>query len=260
MKIEQWKLRTALVLVAISSAAYAALPYTFQAGQPARASEVNANFKNLDDRIAALESAGASGNGGGAQQTPPHQLTYTPVAAVAGDEFVVGGTTFRVIKVPVKTPDGSIYAVTYPKALSQYKPTSTTTQNYYRATLSIAHQKYVIQSNASIGGYAANLSVNDFWSYTYGGRYSQNASNTSGYWDNEAAVSQNASGNVSIDVGPSVIGLYFTATEEQLHTAGISASTSDYTNSVDLAPVNDSAALIAQVDKLVDYVKVERLQ
>lgn len=258
MKIEQWKLRTALVLVAISSAAYAALPYTFQAGQPARASEVNANFKNLDDRVAAIESAGASGNGGGAQ-TPPHQLTYTPVAAVPGDEFVVGGTTFRVIKVPVKTPDGSIFAVTYPKALSQYKPTSSTTQNYYRATLSVAHQKYAIQSNASIGGYAANLSVSDYWSFAYGARFSQNASNISGYWDNEAAVSQNASGNVSIDVGPSVISLYFSATEEQLSTTGISASTSDYTNSVDLTPVNDSAALIAQVDKWVDYVKVERL-
>lgn len=45
-----------LLLATACFSAHAAVPFTFQAGQPAKASEVNQNFTNLDQRVTAAES------------------------------------------------------------------------------------------------------------------------------------------------------------------------------------------------------------
>ena len=45
------------LVIGLSSVLLADVPYTFSDGQTARASEVNENFKALEDRIAALEAA-----------------------------------------------------------------------------------------------------------------------------------------------------------------------------------------------------------
>ena len=83
----------------------ASVPYVFSSGQKAKAAEVNANFKNLDDRVKSLESTSSSG----ASTTPndPHAISYNYVSANAGYEFTLGDIKYRLVRVPVKGPDGS---------------------------------------------------------------------------------------------------------------------------------------------------------
>jgi hypothetical protein len=46
-------------MFSVASVANAQVPFTFNPGQPARASEVNSNFKYLDDRITSMKGSGA---------------------------------------------------------------------------------------------------------------------------------------------------------------------------------------------------------
>lgn len=50
------KTLTFLLLAIACFSAHAAVPFTFQAGQPAKAAEVNQNFTNLDQRVTAAGS------------------------------------------------------------------------------------------------------------------------------------------------------------------------------------------------------------
>lgn len=243
----------------VTAQLHAAVPYVFSAGQPAKASEVNANFKNLDDRVKVLESSPSSGGSAGSGGTVyPHQITYSYVSALPGFQFVVGGITYRVIRVPIKGPDGIKYAVTYPVPLytDTYTDPNTT---YVYAYMNILHGDASAAANATISGYPATLSVTDSSDFSYRGNSTNKAGSGYGYWDQRATVTQTANGSVSIDLGSYALSIGFGATEEQVDITGIPASTADYVNAVDLTAVHDSTALINQMDQLVDYIKVERL-
>lgn len=80
-------------LAASTFSAFAAVPNTFQSGQPARAADVNENFQSLDQRIKALQDEGITldrftatdGNLGVAAQTCPSSTSIVSVACDCSD-------------------------------------------------------------------------------------------------------------------------------------------------------------------------------
>lgn len=248
------------LLCLVAGQAFAAVPYTFTAGQPARASEVNANFSNLDTRVKALETSGGSGGGGSSSggTVYAHSLTYTPQAGTAGQQITVGGTTYKLVRVPVKTPDGKVYAITYPTQLRDGGASLNASARYYISTsIYVYHVKFPFQQSTTINGFPADLNVSDYWGFNYAGVLS-NPGSGNGYWDQKAVATFEIQSTVSIDLNGYRIGINYSLSEKQKEQTGIAASTSDFTG-VDLTAVQDSSTLIGYLDQLVDYVKVELL-
>lgn len=238
----------------------ASVPYVFSSGQKAKAAEVNANFKNLDDRVKSLESTSSSG----ASTTPndPHAISYNYVSANAGYEFTLGDIKYRLVRVPVKGPDGKLFFVTFPTKLTAYSSTGTKTNTpYIRASISISHRDYPLtRENASIGNFPSYVYVNDSFSYTYSGESKDSVATgfDYGYWEQKAEASQTVSGGAQVDLGDYQMYISYNYTDLQMEKTGISNTVSDFA-SVSLTPVNDNATIIGYIDTLVDYVKIERV-
>lgn len=251
------------LFVAVSGslvAGSASVPYVFSSGQKAKASEVNANFKSLDDRVKSLEST----TGGGNSTTPndPHAISYSYVSANAGYEFTLGDSKYRLIRAPVKGPDGKLFFVTFPTKLNDYSSTGTKTNTpYIQASLSINHKDYSLsKENASIGSFPAYVYVNDSFSYSYGGenKDSPAAGYDYGYWEQKVEASQAVSGGAQIDLGDYQLYVSYYYTDMQMKKTGVANTVSDFT-SISLIPVNDNATIIGYIDTLIDYVKIERV-
>ena len=217
---------------------HAELPHTFSAGTPAKASEVNANFQNLDTRIKSLEAnsdGSGSGNGGGSGDGDviyAHKFTYTYIASTPGQEITIGDQTYRIIRIPVKTPDGKMYALTFPSATS-----SSTLQ------VLVQHLQYSMVKEFEINGYPTEAVLPDSWGYTVG--------------SNSFRVEYGVSATISINVGDCRISVFYNLSEQQVMQS-IYPATYDYTG-VDMTPVGDNLAMIEHIDKWLDYIFIEQL-
>jgi len=254
---------TVVFLLFCKSSVYAELPYTFSAGTPAKASEVNANFQNLDTRIKSLET-NSNGAGSGDSDTETiraHKLTYTFKESTLGQEFKLGNQVYRIIRVPIKTPDGKVHALTYPVALNDNGADSpdASSRYYVDKAVLVTHEIYPNPPEFSIGGYSSWTTVSDSWVFaTRGNRY--NNGGKYGYWDQNYEVEYMVSGSIYINYNDSTIVIgYGYAQEQQMQEAGFPNSTYDYTGS-DMTPVNDNLPMIRHIDELIDYIKIEPLQ
>lgn len=120
----------ALAVCAAGSIALASVPNTFEPGQTLRASELNANFTELDERIAAVESGGTPAGAVIAfdrETCPPGWSAYAPAAGRTisgvnldtenglaerqrGDKFGEESHTLTVAQLPAHHHDVSIYS------------------------------------------------------------------------------------------------------------------------------------------------------
>lgn len=78
----------------LSAIALTQLPHTFTAGTPIRASEVNANFQALKDRVEALEARAGSGVAGGGGLPAPNGWARVTYSNVSGESTAVDTTPF----------------------------------------------------------------------------------------------------------------------------------------------------------------------
>lgn len=249
-----------LALILWSGTASCAVPYTFTAGTPAKASEVNANFQNLDGRVKTLENKSSAGAGTGSDGDAiyAHSLTYAAAGSTIGQEFTIGGITYRIIRVPVKTPNGKIYALTYPAELKAASSVPDGAASHYAAsTISISHTQYPFTQTDVINGFPAALTVNDYFYFSTSGKYS-NSGGSYGYWDQSYWVTFYAQGQVRIDLNGSHVSIHYLLSETQKQQTGIDNSASDFT-SVDLSAVQDNLTMVGHLDQLIDYIKIEEL-
>ena len=253
---EMKKLSLLLVVFMLFGASFvnAELPNTFSAGTPAKASEVNANFQNLDGRIKSLEEK----FDGGDSDPYPHKLTYTYIASTPGKEITIGGQTYRIIRMPIKTPDGKVYALTLPSAINESTSSYYADSPYFiRSSVTVQHNYFDIFSDFTINGYTATSTVSDYWSYTAEG-YSSSNEGKQGYWDQSYGVHYSPSLSISIQVNDCLISAYFSFSEQQVAQSDIPNTVSDFTG-VDMTSVGDNMTMIEHLDKLLDYIYFELL-
>ncbi len=112
--------RLLLTLCLICPMAWAEIPHQFFRGKVAKATEVNANFAYLDQRLSAVET---SSNSGGDNYVPinnDYSYTYDPIASTVGDiitideqEYVIGA--FPIIEIAT----GEKYVIKMPVLLQE---------------------------------------------------------------------------------------------------------------------------------------------
>lgn len=166
---------SALSVAVISFSVNAAVPNTFTAGTKARASQVNENFKSLDDRVSAIESGGAIN-----VVKYPHSLnSYVKKVAEVGDvistiegvEYVLGVLPFR------EYASGTLYKVIMPMERHECDRSESSihegngyrytynyqcgngSQYYYEESFTATHSLWPLVSNELISGFPASFSA-----------------------------------------------------------------------------------------------------
>jgi hypothetical protein len=242
--------------IAFLGNAGAAVPFSFSAGQPARASEVNANFKNLDDRLNAVESSGSTQNTLTIEKT--HPITYSYVASTPGYEFTLGGKKYRIIRVPIKGFAGELYAVTYPAEVKTDPNSGPYILGYQSVGIRTNMSSHLFKQNTVVNGFAAQIFYSETGYYNYGGDWT-GKSGIGAYWDQYLSARSNWYAGITVRVADFYVDVSFDSYYHPIKITGIANTVSDFTK-LDLSALDDGAASLGYIDQLIDYVKVERLQ
>ena len=168
-------LLSVLLLTTGLTQAQTQVPNTLQAGQPARAADVNENFSALagsinqmstevaalDGRLGLLETTGSSGCNAGVSSgwLSAHTITYSYIPAAVGTPITVGGGTgWVLVRVPfVEYGSGLRYILDLPMVTGA------------QVDLHFSHVKPVNPSCAPllISGFPASADVSDGRTYTW---------------------------------------------------------------------------------------------
>ena len=261
MKI-QMKRFMSLVSILISSSVFADVPYTFTAGMPAKASEVNSNFETLNQnvnsalgkansntqsisdinsRVTSLE--GAPTNTECEASTNPHgAISYSAKASTIGEQITAGGNNYRIIKVPfVEFSSGDQYTLQYPVMESDSSP------GMFFSNFSTQHTNSDLDCiNATISGLPTFI-VDVYESQ---GFLLNNTGSTS-----SSTLSLYAS--LTIKVNETSLNVTISASQVQ-SSAQVNNGDYDFTDNLDADAMVDMPSLVSALDSLIDYITVTK--
>ena len=242
-----------LLLPLYCSTLFAEVPYVFESGTPARASEVNENFKGLDSdieantaRILSLESnEGATGELDGCDVSSSFTTSFPSISfeqktSSVGDLLTIGGQDYRVILVGIKEfGSGDSYSIKYPALVSE----SSEIQSSLSAHYITGETKC---QNDTISGFPARtfVSASQFYNIRNGGVQSSSG---------ELRISQ----QTEIVVGQTSVSLFRSI-------AGASSSSLVLTNDFDftddlVGDISEVDTLVQAMDDFIDYIEITRV-
>ena len=243
------------LLLSINS--YADLPYTFSAGAPAKASQVNANFSALDGRISAVEGGGGNSCGlnyGFGRVEPFHGYSYSYVDLPVGSAVTVGGKQYEITRIPfLEFKTGDHYAVKMPVEVVSCSGVSPpacigTYMNY--VYLSASHVKTACGYSETFSGFPAFISYSDGISYNMNGQ-NRLQSNFDFY--------PSASLGVFVLINETMIYLGFSVNSGAQGASATASSDRDLADNVDWLSLADPIQQVQQAAQLMNYVKIEKL-
>ena len=165
---------------------------------------------------------------------------------------------------PVKTPDGKVYAVTYPAKLEDNGAGSPDgSARYYISYsngVSVLHQLYNTAQDFTINGFPAWVQIPDSW-YFYTRGVSSNSGGANGYWDQQYYVEYSTGASVLVPVNDCACTIILSnnsINKNQVDQTGIPNEISDFT-AVDVTPVGDDMAMIKHLDDWLNYIWIELL-
>ncbi len=109
-------------IVAMTAGLWATVPYTFTPNTPAKASEVNANFQALSNKITTLEGNVSDVVSGGVNcDASPFTYTYTYTPSNIGDVVNINGVEYIIVAHPfLEYGTGDHYSIKYPMIKNQF--------------------------------------------------------------------------------------------------------------------------------------------
>lgn len=225
------KLSILFALSTLTVQAMAAVPNTFVAGTPAKASEVNTNFAYLDNQInnvcASFRTAG------------PNTYTYTATNLAAGTviNLNVGGvsTPFTMLSFPIYDQStGKRYAVKIPYNSNIY--------------ISIHNTEVGCNGNATISGFPAMIGSLEFQSISRGADGSYVYKN--GYTGNE----------VDIKVGSTLVQIETQSSTESIANGTDNGTPFDLTDDISAsAQSTRMTAAILEMDAYIDRIIITEI-
>jgi len=253
--------RSLVVLIAVAalgnSFAFADVPHTFSAGTPAKASEVNENFRSVTSdiestnaRVLALESGSDSVTtaGDSCPETPawwssPDSVSYQARPSSPGDSLTFGNSNYKIVRSLFREfGTGDDYEIIFPVP-------ELPDGNLY-ASLTLHHVSASNEcSNIQIAGYPAIRNEIAIIRTLY--------LTNNGVGESHSTLT--ASLGINIKVGKTSLSIGLTANKKE--TSAIVAS-DDYDFSDDLSTegmVSDQD-LVDNIDQLLDYIQINKVQ
>lgn len=241
----------ASLLVAVSNA-LAEIPHTFTANTPAKASEVNANFEYLDNKLSVSEQ---SQEYKCYDNHVDYPYTYSRKEAPLGTALMVGESEYRLVKIAVTDPrTNQIFHVTYP-VYSAKRPDETRYVSFPELILYPMNGDYDCNNNL-LSNQPSAFNKNIGFTINTSNRYSNFGEiNSSGY--------KNNSSNSSISIYAQIIvgSQYLT-----FSFAGNGYAESTVVNSDDYDFTNDKITLstdfstpILEISTLLDHIIIEKI-
>lgn len=257
-----------LLVLALASNTYADVPNVFTPGTTAKASEVNENFRILDDglemldgRVSNLESvSNPAGCGSKDLLSPYYPLSYSAKSSNLGDRIVVqdredpnvGDRVYRIVEFPiVEFRSGDLYKIRMPARVHSNPDTGTEI---------LSHN--VEMYNAQGGLECSNLEVDGYPAYSAGiseRRYIQlDYKETS---DEHDGVNIGISYELILQIKIEKTVLQFEAYAGDLEDFGVPVSPGDYdfTDNIDTSKMKHREDLKKALDDLIDYIQIEKV-
>ena len=231
------------------------VPNTFTSGSPARAAEVNENFKSMDDRISELEASSVDiesieGRISTLEETSincgdtPHNISYTAKAATVGSLVTIGGQDFRIIRIPfVAFETGNHYAVTLPSEV-----------NKNESTIEFLSTRHTANRN---GGCRLHFSIGDYPAYMFQPSEYRNF-NTYINSTSESHMIRRTSASISFNIEKTEVFLHFDISETE-QTLNVPDGDYDLVDNFDLDLASHSDDIFNNLDELIDYISIEEL-
>ncbi len=238
----------------LSAVAFAELPYTFTAGTPAKASEVNQNFNALDSNIGSVESrvktlekftcAYAS------QQS--HKVTYQAKSSTLGQIIILNDKKYRIVEVPFREfSSGDLYKIRLPvkEVTSKYAP------SYVSGRLSTGHSNgHNDCSSLTISGFPAQLFFNESRNISFSNESGQSGAEI----EFESTLGASISG--SIRIGETNVSFYFTDTKSETTSTSTTTDDYDFTDNFEIDNMVHDNKIISPLDDLLDYIQITKVE
>lgn len=268
---------SAVILGSLATFCHAELPYTFSANTPAKATEVNSNFRYLADEIDQLKStdgntsSGSNNTSGGdssgnttgsgyvcADNTLDYPYTYQKQTAALGTVFTLGATEYRLVKYRVKDPvNGDDYNVTMPVEAYD-KEDGTPYVRFTPATVMKITDPAVVCSGATFSGFPTVFSRNTGFTLYRTKHFSNFGENSAHEFKNhyeQATLSFSA----NVALGSSYIAINFYSPVIKKHSKVVSTGDYDFTN--DEVPVTDDFSQeVSAISNLLNHIIIEKVQ
>lgn len=244
-----------IATLAMTTGLWAIVPYTFTPNTPAKASEVNANFKALSDKIVTLENNVTdivSGGGDNICFESPHSYTYNYTPSSIGDTITVRGIEYIIVAMPfIEYGTEDHYFIQYPAEKQGSDPSKNMSVYTYIYT---NHAKADNECHPfTFSGFPAS----DYTKIRYGNNYRARMEDPADSGSTYGA-SKSASGSVSIKINQTHLSIS-TSIYEYIQQTPIASGDVDMRDDLDWSKMGIDTTLINDVKTLMNHIKIEKL-
>ena len=170
-----------------------------------------------------------------------HNLSYAKKSPALGTEFVLGGQTYVLVRIPIELFSGEKYSIIIPFERDSFDPSDGT------VNLTTEHSTDAFGADLTIDSYPARLSVDDYRNETVSGDYGVSSRFT---------VSLQVNLTITIKVGTTLVTAQYFMDRGGYETnanLGASFNAQPYAQ---WAKYTDPTGIVAAMDELIDYVRV----
>lgn len=241
--------------IAMTAALYADVPYTFTPYTPAKASEVNANFKALSDQLIVLEnnvSNVSSNSGSSCSEKSPFSYIYTYTPSAISETVTVRGVEYIMVAMPfIEFGTGDHYYVKYPEEKLSYD-----TRKNMSLSTSIS-TRYVQKGDTCYLYTFSGFPANDYTSIGYSNYYSALMEDPAGS-SSSYRISRNAGGGASIKINQTVLYISMSLSENIQNTP-IASGDVDMSDNINWTDMSNDTTLVNDVKTLLNYVEIVKI-
>jgi len=238
-----------IAMITITIGLSANVPYTFQPSTPAKASEVNANFQDLEAKLITLENKISKSI---KCDKSPYVYTYSYTPSSIGDTITVGGKEYIIVAMPfIEHGTGDHYYIKYPEEKQGHDSSKT------MSVSTSIYTEHVKSGNICYTHTFAGYPANDYTDIGYYNDYDAIMEDPSDK-GSRYRVGRGANNQVSIKINQTL--LYFTSNfRERIQDSQLISGDVDMTDNLDWSKMDANLSLVNNVKILLNYVEIVKM-
>jgi len=246
-----------LGILTMSTTMWATVPYTFTPNTPAKASEVNENFKSLSDKLTTLENNVSSNSAaiqadGGDCDAPVFTYTYQYIPSDIGDTITVGGVDYIMVAMPfIEYGTGDHYYIKQPVKKLSYPSTDNINLNIYFSTNYV--QQGVECYTETFSGFPAQGWDGIRYENSYGANITEPGTSSDALTTNARVY-----GSQTIKINQTNFAMFIYLTKE-LQNTSLSSGDVDLRDNIDWSVLDIDTSLVDDLKTLMNYVEIVKI-